>query len=273
MSTEFATVKSRWLQLVSMVVAMLAISVSTDGLAATDGGTSGDTSSEKRVSISSHIPTGGRQGNADGGSSQDEYDPILSGGERVKQSGSQRSAKSGGTQSAAQSSSFDFWIYDADVLLFSDDDRDGFFYGIDLLFDADTIYSVADVYAVLYLSLEGGPWNEYAVTEEFSIFGESASDEYVMITELMSGYPTGDYDILIELFDAVDDSFLASFGPEDTAELEFLPLEDFNRDAPVVTEVTVAVSHGNGGGGTASLILLLALLAIILRRSFPIRKA
>ena len=165
-----------------------------------------------------------------------------------------------------ESGSFDFWIYDADVILFADEDHDGFYYGIDLLFDADTIYSSADVYAAVYLSYEGGPWNEYAVTEEFTLFGSSSNDDYVLVTELMSGYPTGDYDLLIELFDAVDGAFVASFGPEDSSELSFIPLEDFNRDAPVV-ETRIAVSHGGGGAlGIWMLLVLLAGRAISNRR-------
>lgn len=266
MSTKSAQINSRWLQLVSAIVVALALTVSTDGAAATDGGTPATDELEKRSSITSRIGKGGRNGNADGKSTTDEFDPLKVSGERLKLSAGTQSSKASGTLSAAQAAAFDFWIYDADVILFSDDDNDGYFYGIDLLFDADTIYSIAEVYAVVYLSLEGGPWNEYAATEDFTIFGESASDEYVLITELMSGYPTGEYDILIELFDAYDNSFLTEFGPAETAALEFLPLEDFNRDAPVVTEVSIAVSRG--GGGSTSLLLILALLVIILRRSF-----
>ena len=150
-------------------------------------------------------------------------------------------------------------FFDADVDLFGDDDGDGYFHGIDLLFDADTIYASAEVYAVVYLSLELGPWNEYAITENFWIFGASGDDEYLLLTELMSGYPTGDYDLLIELFDARDNSFLASFGPDDSSGLSFLPLEDFDRDEPVVQK-TVIVSRGGGASGTWTIGLLLLLL-------------
>jgi hypothetical protein len=115
---------------------------------------------------------------------------------------------------------------------------------------------------VLYLSFEGGPWNEYAVTEDFTIFGASGSDEYVLVTELMSGYPTGSYDLLIELFDAFDGTFLADFGPGESSAVSFLPLEDFNRDAPAA-EVRVVVNHGSGGGGALD-IWMLSLLVVLL---------
>lgn len=150
-----------------------------------------------------------------------------------------------------------FWFYDVDVALFSDTDRDGYYWGIDLRFDADTVYGAVDVFAVLYLSYEGGPWNEYAETEDITLFGTSAFDDYVVETELVSGYPTGDYDILIELYDAYDGSFLASIGPEDTTELSYLPLEDSTRDSAGNTQVVV-----NSGGGSLGWLLLFALLAV-----------
>ena len=180
------------------------------------------------------VPQDGRD-LSQGSESVDEYQPLVATGLRtptVTQRVSRSLTPKGSTTQSATLVSTDFWFYEADVVLLYDDDEDGYFYGVDLLFDADTFYDVADVYAVVYLSYEGGPWNEYAATEDFSIFGSSPNDEYVLVTELRSGYPTGEYDLLIELFDAFDGSFLASFGPQDTSELSFLPLEDFNRDAP-----------------------------------------
>jgi hypothetical protein len=156
----------------------------------------------------------------------------------------------------------DFWFYTADVELFNDHDRDGYFHGIDLYFDADTYYAFAEVYAVVYLSLDGGPWNEYAATDNFTLVGSSSEDDYVIVTELVSGYPSGSYDLLIELFDAYDDSFLAWIGPEDTPELAFLPLEDANRDVAASTDVTVINNHRGGGSMTLAFTLLLLLAAL-----------
>ena len=129
-------------------------------------------------------------------------------------------------------------------------------------FDADTIWGVADVYAVVYLSFEGGPWNQYAVTNDFTIFGTSAVDDYVIETELLSGYPTGYYDLLIELFDAWDGSYLASFGPADSSELSFLPLESANRDDPFPGGGGVSVSRGGGGAFTWLMLAMLPLLRL-----------
>ena len=219
-----------------------------------------EASPELRTSTSSEGKGIQRGGIADGVTSYDELKPLRVDGSRSKSTrgGVQQAASGGELQPGAQTPNVEFWIYDASVELYSDLDRDGYFTGVDLKFDADTVFSVADVYAVLYLSYEFGPWNEYASTEDFAIFGTSGSDQYVVDTELVSGYLTGEYDILIELFDAYDGTFLASFGPDDSSQLAYLPLEDVGRDAPRSTTIIV----NNGGGGAFGLLGLLALISI-----------
>ena len=246
-----------------LVLVLLALA-SANALAQPATGVSADS----RSSVTRHYESGGRDGDrdiADSIESIDQYTALETEGGRgltvSKRTGAASSTKESGAQEASLAAN-DFWIYEADVVLFYDDDGDGHFHGIDLLFDADTIYNVADVYAVVYLSYEGGPWNEYAVTEDFTIYGASATDEFVLVTELASGYPTGNYDLLIELFDAFDGTFLASYGPEDTSELAYLPLEDFNRDEPGFDR---PVTVSRGGGGASGMWLLLP-LAVILRR-------
>ena len=213
---------------------------------------------ESRTSVSRHHVTGGRDNPAAVAETEEEYDALLTTGVRG-QANTRGSASKGSGD--LQKGNWDFWIYDADVILFNDADQDGYYYGIDLLFDADTFYSSAGVYAVLYLSYEGGPWNEYAVTEDFTINGASSDDEYVIVTELMSGYKPGSYDLLIELFDSWDGTFLASFGPADSSELSYLPLEDFNFDLPQPPPEVIVVSEG--GGGSVDGWLLGAFLLIL----------
>jgi hypothetical protein len=196
--------------------------------------------------------------------SRDEYGALILSGDRNK------STRASGQQKTSSNNLYsvntDFWFYTADVELFTDRDRDGYYAGINLLFDADTYYDVADVYAVIYLSYEYGPWNEYASTDDFTIFGTSAGDEYIVETDLVEGYPTGNYDILIELYDAYDGAFVAEIGPEETSELAILPLEDTGRDSPTGTTQIVVNS---GGGGSLSWFLLLGLAGVgaLARRS------
>jgi hypothetical protein len=217
---------------------------------------------DARTSVSRHTISGGRMNPSKMAETDEAYGVLETSGDKSASGTRGSFSKPGAGSSASQSSDFNFWIYDVDVQLFNDDDLDGYFHGIDVLFDADTNFGVADVYAVLYLSFEGGPWNEYAVTEDFSIFAASGSDEYVLVTELMSGYPTGSYDLLIELFDAYDGTFLADFGPEDSSGVSFLSLEDFNRDAPL-GEVQVTVNHGSGGGGSLDIWMLGVLILLL----------
>ncbi len=220
---------------------------------------------ESRVSKSLHYSDGGRARTQAPVETVDQYALLNVDCVRGKSPGSATNGKIGSSVTTSQAGSADFWFYSADVILFGDDDYDGYFYGIDLLFDVDTIWSAVDVYAVTYLSYEGGPWNEYAATEDFTLFDSSPDDDYNIVTELEAGYLTGSYDILIEIFDAETGEFLVGFGPEDTSDLGFLPLEDFNRDAPV-SVVPIATSHGHHGGGSTGIWMLAALLLVRLSR-------
>ncbi len=223
-----------------------------------------DAPGEMRRSQSVSIAEGGRTGQPGSAATNDEY-PAISVDEKRSSPGRALAEASADRPASAQSLAWDFWIYDADVIVFGDDDRDGYFYGIDLLFDADTVYDSARVYAVAYLSLNGGPWNEYAVTDDFIINGATSGDEFVLVTELESGYPTGSYDLLIELYDSFTGEFLTDFGPESSSALSFLALEDFNRDAPLF-DVPVAASRGNGGGGASGAWLMLGLAGALVWR-------
>ncbi len=143
----------------------------------------------------------------------------------------------------------DISIYDASTTLISDFDDDGFYHRFSVGIDADTVSSTSWVYAELYLSYEGGPWNYYASSDEFHIHGDSELDIYVVETELAEGFPAGYYDIRIELYDAEYGDWLLSYGPYDDASLSALPLEDSVYDdvyysSGYTTEVVVA---GHGG--------------------------
>ena len=209
-----------------------------------------------RLSVTTQNTKSGRDSGLPGKISESEHEALLTSGDRNTGKRSGTPSKVGVAHELTARN--DFWFYSADVVLFNDHDQDGHFHGIDLLFDADTWYEDAEVYAVTYLSLNDGPWNEYFATDNFTLFGTSADDAFNVVTELVSGYPTGSYDVLIELFDAYDDTFLASFGPLDTSALAFLPLEDSNRDVPVETTVVVV----EDGGGSLDWLTLLALLVV-----------
>lgn len=239
-----------------------------NAVAATDTATD-ESAGETRVSESSFFSEGRGQAAPDRVATR-EFSAVPQGTGREGATRGAEQQKLSGNE--ARTPNTDFWFYSADIELFADDDRDGFYHGIDLLFDADTVFISAEVYAVVYLSLEGGPWIEYAETENFTIFGATSTDDYVIVTELLSGYPTGSYDVLIELFDAFDNSFVADLGPESTSELSFLPLEDAERDLPFTSSPPIAVSRGGGGAAdfvTLAVFTLLATTALAIRSRRP----
>lgn len=161
-------------------------------------------------------------------------------------------------------------IYDASTDLISDFNGDGFYHRFSVTIDADTVYDTSYIYARLYLSFEGGPWNHYATSENYHIHGDSTADTFVIETELADGFPAGYYDVRIELFDADYDEWLLSYGPYDDASLSALPLEDsyFDDQSPVViypVETQVVVS-GHGGSMSWGLLLLPAVISVLRRR-------
>ncbi len=179
----------------------------------------------------------------------------------------QTQEKSQQAQMKLQKSDGYVWIDYATVGIGGDLDGDGFFTRVSLDFDVDTDYDAIDVYARLFLSLEQGPWIEYAATDNFvvSAFGD---DPYYVDTDLVEGFPVGYYDLRIEVYDAADDYLFATFGPADSGELSYIPLEDEYEDSGYINDTVVVVSEGGGGGslGGMALLALLALCALRLRR-------
>jgi len=148
----------------------------------------------------------------------------------------------------------DITIYDAATDLISDINYDGFYHRFSVAIDVDTIYDTSYVYARLHLSLEGGPWNHYATSQNYHIYGDSQTDIFVIETELADGFPPGYYDIKIDLYDADTGQWLLNYGPYEDTSLSNLPLEDSYYDDfyddggfPIETEIVVAGHAGSLG--------------------------
>lgn len=165
------------------------------------------------------------------------------------------------------------WVDYASVGLSSDLDGDGYYTRISLDFDVDTDYLITDVYARLFLSLEQGPWVEYAATDNFAVQA-IGGDSYYVDTDLVEGFPPGYYDLRIEVYDAVDDYLLATYGPRDSAEVTLLPLEDeFEDDVFVNEPVGVITISDSGGGGSFGGLAMLALVFLMLMNGVLRKKA
>jgi hypothetical protein len=169
----------------------------------------------------------------------DEAEPLVTGASRNE------------SRTLAHPTGRVFSVFDAQTVLSWDDDDDGFYHRIRVSFDPDVDSGEAWVYARLYLSLEGGPWNHIYSTEVFSINGDASDDAYEVVTRLLDGYPSGYYDVLIELYDADYDLLVVNYGPYEDRDLAVLPLEDSYRDS------YGEVSSGGGGAMGPGLLLLL----------------
>lgn len=160
----------------------------------------------------------------------------------------------------------DFAIYDAVSFLQEDYDGDGYYQTFSVIFDAD-IYSytynqVGEVYAMLYLSQNGGPWTHYYTTDAFLIAGESDTDEYEVITTFLSGYTTAEYDVLIDLYEIGYSDIVATFSSDDTNALYALPLESADYDEVYVEPyIEVVEVHG----GSISFVMIFLFLGYIFR--------
>ena len=158
-------------------------------------------------------------------------------------------------------SSPDHWIYEADVELYDDFDNDGFHHFLSVRIDADSLSRSAYVFVELYLSPDGIEWEHYYSSGDFWIGGETGDDEFFVETELLSGYPKGHYDLLVELYDADFGTFSDEIGPRQSADFALLPLEDASQDLKPTQVVVVEGDEIDGGGGAISWLLIPALLA------------
>lgn len=168
----------------------------------------------------------------------------------------------------------DAWIDSVDTLLYSDRDVDGYFSGLRLSIDADSVRSSIEVYATVDIINEANVLEPLLTTRPFYLYRRSHTDEYRLDIDLVRNYPSGIFDLEISLFDARSDRFLDRVGPRDIKNLRALPLEseDYDFDnAPQVSRpppsqnsnVVVAEYAGNAGAG---FLLLLALTGLFRRR-------
>ncbi len=130
--------------------------------------------------------------------------------------------------------SADFWFFDAGSTLLGDRDNDGFHHEFRIRFDADVVIGDAVVYARLYLRRAGDSnWLLYSETDDFLISGQNGDDDYFVTTTLDDGWPTGDYDVLIDLYESGFSGIVATIGPFDSDALALLPLEETGLDLPI----------------------------------------
>jgi hypothetical protein len=155
----------------------------------------------------------------------------------------------------------DFSIYDSWVTLDNDFDFDGYYSKFTVEFDADTVYERAYVYAIIYLGTND-VFESIHTTSVFAINGDSSNDSFVVESELVSGFPPDEYEIMVELYDA-DTDFLVAFSDGlDDADLAFTPLESENYEVLPEERIIIVEEHG----GSLGWMILLAGFIVGLRK-------
>ena len=162
-----------------------------------------------------------------------------------------------------------FSIQNVATTLLIDDDRDGYYSRFRISFDPDVDFGPVYVYADIWVRPRGGDWIREHTSADFIVDASGTADTYAITADWISGYPTAEYDVQIDLYDSQTDLLVASAGSERAA-LSQLPLEDQSRDGYVNSPPTgggggTTTSHEHGGGAI-SWWLGLALVALLLNR-------
>lgn len=156
-----------------------------------------------------------------------------------------------------------FDIFDAWISLSGDLDYDGFYHQLRVNFDADTSSEHETVYAKLYLSYEGGPWQQYAISELFDIHADAIEDTYEVVTELVQGYPAGYYSVLIELHSLFHPGIVASRVIDYHDNGYAIALEDLDHDdAHAYQPYEEVIVYGSSGSFSMAGLLILGLLLL-----------
>lgn len=176
---------------------------------------------------------------------------------------SNRLAKVSNNNANSRSYSYgNFVIYEGYAQLIEDLDIDGYYQTFSVTFDADFIsYSPHDkaiVYAELYLSENGGPWQHYYTTDSFIIHGESSDDNFEVYSTLSQGYNANHYDVLIDLYEEGYPNIVASYSSDDNNALYGLPLESSDYDIEYYEEVYVY-----GGSSSIKSVVIIFLLTAL----------
>lgn len=164
---------------------------------------------------------------------------------------------------ASHDTSVNFEIFDAWIALSGDLDDDGFYHRIKVTFDADVDTELETVYAKLYLSHEGGDWYQYADSDLFEIHYDSVEDTYQVLTELIEGYPSGYYDVLIELHSLHHSGIVASRIILTDEYGYSITLEDLEHDE-VYPEESYSESYSESGYGVSGSFSISVLCMLIL---------
>jgi len=153
----------------------------------------------------------------------------------------------------------DFWIYDSFVSFTVDIDYDGYYSSFTLEFDVDTVYTSAPIYAVIYTSTSD-VFTPFYTTNIYNINGDNTQDAIIIENNLVTGFPSNDYELMVMIYDADTDEVVAVSDGTDDADLAYLSLESENYEYVETVDVVV-IEHGGALG-----ILLVAGFGFVAHR-------
>jgi hypothetical protein len=149
-------------------------------------------------------------------------------------------------ESARNNDDPDFWIYDSFVTFTADIDYDGYYSSFTLEFDVDTIYTSAPIYAVIYTSISD-VFTPFYTTNIYDINSDNTQDAIIIENDLVTGFPSNDYELMVMIYDADTDEVVAVADGTDDADLAYLSLESEDYEYVETVEVVV-VEHGGALG-------------------------
>ena len=137
--------------------------------------------------------------------------------------------RAAGIDTKTLGSGSDYAMYDVWFNFTRDDDGDGYYHQFDINFDIDTRFSSASIYVVGQLN--NGTGTPLFQTDPYTINGATGADSYNVTVLLTDGYPSAQYALTLNVYDAQTHALLLTYGPQQEYSLGQLYLEDVSREA------------------------------------------
>lgn len=115
-------------------------------------------------------------------------------------------------------------IYDAWLDMRADSDGDGYHHLFDITFDIDSIANGHSIYVIG--ELQGSSRQILFRTDPYTVNGGSGEDTYQVRVLLTDGYPPGQYQLILHVYDANSNNLLITYDGLDNHRLNNLFLED-----------------------------------------------
>ncbi|WP_027669901.1 choice-of-anchor H family protein [Rheinheimera baltica] len=165
------------------------------------------------------------------------------------------------TEAANQAYQSHVWFHSIDIFFSGDINANGYYHRLEVEFDADTSLPYQQVFAEFTLLPTYGGERVFYTSSVFELYRDSPDDWLAIDTVLENQFNPDDYLLTVRLFDASTGYLLTEISGFDNANLDYIPLEDYNHDS-YLPPPTVEVS-----AGTTGISVLLALCLVLINRS------